>query len=81
MRADIEISFEILASISGRFWIDRDEWAAMTPDAQSARMQRVLDETNEHFDRNELALESGSIYVRTEDVIGAPGCCDPNDED
>lgn len=78
---DIEISFDLKATVAGRFWIDRDEWNAMQPEARAARIQTFIDNANLQFDRTEMDIagETGGVYVNATDIDGDYGVYDPDE--
>lgn len=78
--SEIEISFEVKATVSGRFWVDRDEWAALSPDEKASRLEAFVDASNRAFDRNEVDVGDGSVYVHAVGVDHDFGVYDPDAE-
>ena len=82
MTDDIEISFNMKATVAGRFWIGRDDWRAMTEDQRNERIQVFIDNANLAFDRNEMDIpgEAGGVYVHASDIDGDFGKYDPEED-
>lgn len=77
---DIEISFDMKATVCGRFWIDRDEWNALTEDQRADCIQTFIDNANRAFDRNEMDIpgEAGGVYVHASGIDGEFSEYDPD---
>lgn len=80
MDTDIEVSFDIKASVCGRFWINRDEWAAMSPASRNAKIEEIIDAANTTFDRGDIDVGPGLIHVNAVAIEGEPGVYDPQAE-
>ena len=78
--ADIEISFDMKASVCGRFWIDAEEWSALSQAEKAAKLDAFIDSTNATFDRGDIDVGPGFVYVNAVAIDGDVGVYDPKAE-
>lgn len=77
---EIEVSFDVKASASVRFYIDRAEWNSMSDGEREARANEAIDSCQLAFDEIEVMGDSGWFYAKIESRDGDFGVYDPNDE-
>jgi hypothetical protein len=68
----IEISFDIKLSASAGFWVDRDEWDAMSDEQRAAYTEARLDDVAAMFDHDVVDVPSadGSRMFFAASLVG-----------